>query len=66
VYLKKAAEMGLTPAEIVELATLAMAFGGAPVMMFRHEVQRSLRRRRAAVSSASRWAWPGLNHYRGR
>lgn len=41
IHLKKAAEMGFTPEEIEELAALAIAFGGAPVMMFYEEAKRS-------------------------
>jgi selenide,water dikinase len=40
VHLKKAAEMGFTPEEIEELAALAIAFGGAPVMMFYDEAKK--------------------------
>ena len=40
-HLRKARDMGFTDEEIDELAMMAIAFGGSPVMMFYNEARRS-------------------------
>ena len=42
IHIKKATDMGFSQEEIDEAAWMAVAFGGAPTMMFYNEVKRAL------------------------